>query len=158
MSGCSISVHTSVERSWNARCTTGMIRASEGASMKWTNLVSRRVCKQAEVFLVGSCSAASNSGTMAGKGNSLVNTHLNRKIKQHLTFTFLSLFQQFQPHKLTTPGFSKCHKTLSLTLDLWVPDNWANEPECLAACPLYLHVWVTEHLNEPGHNGRQAWG
>ena len=49
-----------------ARCTTGIMRAREGASMKWTNLVSSRVCRQGVVRRVGSWSALSRSGTMAG--------------------------------------------------------------------------------------------
>ena len=48
-----------------ARCTTGIMRAREGASMKWTNLVSSRVCRQGVVRRVGSWSALSRSGTMA---------------------------------------------------------------------------------------------
>jgi hypothetical protein len=55
----------SVDLSWNARWTTGMMRASDGASMKWTNLVSRRVWRQWPVFCEGSWSALSKVGTMA---------------------------------------------------------------------------------------------
>lgn len=55
----------SVFLSWKALSTTGMIRASEGASIKWTNLVSSNVCRHTSVFFAGSCRASSNTGTMA---------------------------------------------------------------------------------------------
>jgi len=58
-------LRVSVDRLRNARCTTGIMRARDGASMKWTNLVSRRRCRQLVVFFVGSCSAASSIGTIA---------------------------------------------------------------------------------------------
>lgn len=55
----------SVDRSWKALCTMGMMRAKDGASMKWTNLVSRRVCKHFWVFREGSVRASSRTGAMA---------------------------------------------------------------------------------------------
>lgn len=58
-------LRVSVERSWKARCTMGMMRASEGASMKWTNLVSSSVCRHVCVFLEGSVRASSRMGVMA---------------------------------------------------------------------------------------------
>lgn len=60
-------LRVSVERSMNARCTTGIIRAKDGASMKCTNCVSRRVCKHVAVLFDGSCSASSSTGTIATK-------------------------------------------------------------------------------------------
>ncbi len=71
---CAAIFLVSVDLSWKALCTTGMIRASDGASIKCTNLVSSRVCRQVVVFLVGSCRASSKLGTMA-VGN----------IKHHIT-------------------------------------------------------------------------
>lgn len=55
----------SVDRSWKALWTMGMTRARDGASMKWTNLVSSRVCKHFWVFLEGSVRASSRTGAMA---------------------------------------------------------------------------------------------
>lgn len=43
-------LRVSVLRSMNARCTTGMMSARDGASMKWTNCVSSRVCRQVAVL------------------------------------------------------------------------------------------------------------
>lgn len=55
----------SVERSWKALWTMGMMRARDGASMKWTNLVSSKVCKHFWVFREGSVRASSSTGAMA---------------------------------------------------------------------------------------------
>ena len=55
----------SVERSWKALWTMGMMRARDGASMKWTNLVSSKVCKHFWVFREGSVRASSRTGAMA---------------------------------------------------------------------------------------------
>lgn len=62
---CAAIFRVSVERSWKALWTMGMIRASDGASMKWTNLVSSRVCRHFWVFLDGSVRASSRTGAMA---------------------------------------------------------------------------------------------
>lgn len=43
----------------------GHDEANDGASMKWTNLVSKRVWRQWPVFFEGSWSALSKVGTMA---------------------------------------------------------------------------------------------
>ena len=58
----------SVERSWKALWTMGMMRAREGASMKWTNLVSSSVCRQFWVLREGSVRASSRIGVMAERG------------------------------------------------------------------------------------------
>lgn len=58
-------LRVSVERSWKALWTMGMMRAREGASMKWTNLVSSRVCRQWWVLRDGSVRASSKMGVMA---------------------------------------------------------------------------------------------
>lgn len=55
----------SVERSWKALWTIGMISAKDGASMKWTNLVSSRVCRHFWVFLEGSVRASNRTGAIA---------------------------------------------------------------------------------------------
>lgn len=62
---CAAILRVSVLRSRKARSTTGMMSASEGASMKCTNWVSSSVCRHAEVLCEGSCTAASSTGTMA---------------------------------------------------------------------------------------------
>lgn len=59
----------SVERSWKALWTMGMMRARDGASMKWTNLVSSKVCKHFWVFREGSVRASSRTGAMAACPN-----------------------------------------------------------------------------------------
>lgn len=60
----------SVERSWKALWTMGMMRAREGASMKCTNLVSSSVCRHVWVLLDGSVRASSRMGVMA-KGRTM---------------------------------------------------------------------------------------
>lgn len=55
----------SVDLSWNALWTTGMIKARDGASIKWTKRVSNNADRHGEVFLVGSWSASSKVGTIA---------------------------------------------------------------------------------------------
>lgn len=62
---CAAIFRVSVERSWKALWTMGMIKAREGASMKCTNLVSSRVCRQVWVLLEGSVRASSRMGVMA---------------------------------------------------------------------------------------------
>lgn len=57
----------SVERSWKALWTMGMMRAREGASMKCTNLVSSSVCRHVWVFLDGSVRASNRMGVIAGR-------------------------------------------------------------------------------------------
>ena len=56
-----------VDLSRKALCTTGIIRARDGASIKWTNWVSNNTRRQSAVFWTGFCNAASNSGTIARK-------------------------------------------------------------------------------------------
>ena len=58
-------LRVSVERFWKARCTTGIMRAREGASMKWMKCVLSRRCRLTVVLPAGSCRAASSVGTMA---------------------------------------------------------------------------------------------
>ena len=66
-------LRVSVERSWKALWTMGMMRAREGASMKWTNLVSSSVCRQLWVRLDGSVRASNRIGVMAvGTTNQIV--------------------------------------------------------------------------------------
>jgi hypothetical protein len=74
-------LRVSVERSINARCTTGMIRANDGASMKCTNCVSNRVCKHVAVLFDGSCSASNRTGTIARKHN---HTELHQTFQYNL--------------------------------------------------------------------------
>lgn len=62
---CAAILRVSVDRSWKALWTMGMIRASEGASIKCTNLVSSRVCRQCCVLCDGSVRASSRMGVMA---------------------------------------------------------------------------------------------
>lgn len=62
---CAAIFRVSVERSWKALWTMGMMRARDGASMKWTNLVSSRVCRHFWVFLDGSVRASNRTGAMA---------------------------------------------------------------------------------------------
>ena len=59
-------LRVSVDRSWKALWTMGMMRAREGASMKWTNFVSSSVCRQFWVLLDGSVRASNRMGVMAG--------------------------------------------------------------------------------------------
>ena len=60
-------LRVSVLLSSKALSTTGMMRAKEGASMKWTNLVCRRVWRQVEVLRPGSWRADNRVGTIAAK-------------------------------------------------------------------------------------------
>ena len=62
---CAAIFLVSVDRSLRARCNTGIIKASEGASMKCTNEVCSRTCKQVAVFVEGSISASSRTDEMA---------------------------------------------------------------------------------------------
>lgn len=55
----------SVDRSLNARCNTGMIRARDGASIKCTNDVCNKTCRHGAVLVDGSINASSNTDEMA---------------------------------------------------------------------------------------------
>lgn len=75
----------SVERSWKALWTMGMMRAREGASMKWTNLVSSSVCRHVWVLLDGSVRASSRMGVMAERGRTTSpSRYVNLQIFQHM--------------------------------------------------------------------------
>lgn len=52
----------SVDRSWKTPGAVGAVRARDGASMKWTNLVSSKVCKHFWVFREGSVRASAGPG------------------------------------------------------------------------------------------------
>ena len=55
----------SVVRSSKALWMTGMMRARDGASTKWTNLVWSNLSRQTVVLRVGSCNACIKLGTIA---------------------------------------------------------------------------------------------
>lgn len=72
----------SVERSWKALWTIGIISAKDGASMKWTNLVSSRVCRHFWVFLEGSVRASNKTGAIAEcflKREKIIYLYINEK-------------------------------------------------------------------------------
>lgn len=80
-------LRVSVDRSWKALCTMGMMRAREGASMKWTNLVSSSVWRHVWVFLDGSVRASSRMGVIAGRGRPSdmeLNSDRSRSLTQDL--------------------------------------------------------------------------
>lgn len=62
---CAAILRVSVDRSWNALWTMGIIKARDGASMKCTNLVSSSVCRQWCVLWDGSVKASSRMGVIA---------------------------------------------------------------------------------------------
>ena len=66
---CAAIFRVSVTLSKNALSTTGIIKARDGASIKWTNLVSSRLWSEIHVFLAGSCKASNNTGTIAEKNH-----------------------------------------------------------------------------------------
>lgn len=45
-----------------------------------------------------------------------------------------------------------------LTLNFWVPDDRANEFECLCSSFLHLHMRVTQHFNQLRHYAWQTGG
>ena len=57
----------SVDLSLSARCSTGMMRAREGASMKCTKEVWSRTCRHGAVLEDGSMSASSSTGEIAAE-------------------------------------------------------------------------------------------
>ena len=68
----------------------GMMRAREGASMKWTNLVSSSVCRHVWVLLDGSVRASSRMGVMAERGTTASPSRfVNLQIVQHMLLQFL---------------------------------------------------------------------
>ena len=139
---CAAIFLVSIDLSWNALCTTGIIRAREGASIKCTNFVSSKDCRDNVVFLVGFCRASNKVGTMARNGRNTIQ-YQNLQNCKNASINIINKYKL---------PIQKCHYKLKCTLNFRVLDNRTNLPQGLLSSFLHFQMRVCENFTQLGHN------